>query len=721
MYKIYADDLCIYNDTLSLDDMIVIDPKLSLSDNNAGSFIFTLPPSNKGYDVIQRIVTKIRVVKDNIEIWEGRVLSEKTDFWNCRAFTCEGELAYLNDSTQPPAEYHDISVRGFLETLINIHNSKVSDDKKFEVGVVTVTDPNDSLYRYTNYEKTIECINNKLIDSLGGHLRIRKVDGVRYLDYLADYPNTNSQTIEFAKNLLDFTKTFDMTEFATVILPKGARLDTSPIGALEAYLTVESVNDGSIYVTSEDAVAEYGWIEKVVSWDNVTTPSILLSKAKKYLSEIQFDNMTLELSAVDLHYLDVNIESVSLLDEIRVISKPHGLDRLFPVTRLEIPLDRPENAIYELGDGPGSKTSLTEVNNAINTGILSAIENIPSKSSILKEAQSNATQLITDKTNGYVTIIQGENNTTELVISDEEDYTKANKIWRFNVNGLGYSSNGYNGPYNIALTMDGHFVADAVIVDGLEVGKNVTMGPDAKIAWSNVTDKGNVSDLVNDSGYVNSDTATQITKDTVTTQYVNALGVRAGSVAAESITGTTISGKVISASTITGSDINGGTITGAKVNANGIEAYGDNGIGQPYIDFHWYGDKGDYTGRILEATAGSLKAYNSISNASDRRLKKNIVDVDDRLLQLFDLIDPKQYRFIKGDEYLKIGFIAQDIDEALSEIGIEDKPIISQDPEPDSKIRYYAVDYNDLIALLWKKVQSMQNEINSLKEDKLNG
>lgn len=465
MYKIYADDLCIYNDAFTLDDMIVTDPKLTLSDSNAGSFTFTLPPTNKGYNLVQRMTTKIRVLKDDIEIWEGRVLSEKTDFWNCRSITCEGELAYLNDSTQPPAEYHDQTVRGFLETLIRIHNSKVSDDKKFAVGQVTVTDPNDSLYRYTNYEKTIECINDKLIKSLGGHLRIRKSNGVRYLDYLADYPNTNSQKIEFGKNLLDFTKSFNMSDFATVIVPKGARLDESPIEALEAYLTVESVNGGSIYVKSDAAVKSYGWIEKVVSWDNVTVASILLSKAKKYLSELQFDSMVIELSAIDLHYMDIDIESVSLLDEIRVISKPHGLDRLFPVTKLVIPLDKPENATYTLGDTV--KTSLTQSNNSTNTAIIKQIEQLPTTQSVLKEAKENATQIMNSAVNGYITIKKGTNSTETLYISNTQDVNSATKLWKWNLNGLGYSKDGGK-TWGTAITMDGAIVADYITTGTLK-------------------------------------------------------------------------------------------------------------------------------------------------------------------------------------------------------------------------------------------------------------
>lgn len=134
---------------------------------------------------------------------------------------------------------------------------------------------------YTNYEKTITIL-NALVAQYGGHLRVRKEDGIRYLDYLADYPDTCSQTIQFGSNLIEHTKGWDMTEFATIIVPLGNRLDKSEIEALDAYLTVESVNEGSLYVQSSEAVKTYGWIEKTVTWDSVSDPEALLEKAKAY-------------------------------------------------------------------------------------------------------------------------------------------------------------------------------------------------------------------------------------------------------------------------------------------------------------------------------------------------------------------------------------------------------------------------------------------------------
>lgn len=457
MYSIYADDVCIYSDVFALESMKVISPKLTLEDNAAGSLTMKLPQKNVGYGSIARMTTDISVQKDGVEIWAGRVLSESMDFYNNRDLYCEGELAYFNDSTQPPAEFSGQSIRAYLEELIRVHNSKVGANRQFSIGAVTIVDENFPTY-YTNNDKTLAIL-NALIEKYGGHMRVRKVDGVRYLDYLAEYPDTCSQVIQFGSNMIDFTKQWDSTEFATVIVPLGNRLDDSPIEALDAYLTVESVNNGSMYVKSDEAFAAYGWIEKVVTWNDVSDPVVLLEKAKAYLRDLQFDNMELELSALDLHYLDVSIEAVKLLDEIRVISRPHGLDRMFPVTKLEIPLDNPDQTQFKLGTTV--KTSLSSVNNQTSAAILQKIDDLPKAHSILKEAKENATHIMNMATTGYITITKDDYGSETLYISNIRDYTKADKLWKWNMNGLGYSNDGGK-TFGLAITMDGSIVADYI-------------------------------------------------------------------------------------------------------------------------------------------------------------------------------------------------------------------------------------------------------------------
>lgn len=127
--------------------------------------------------------------------------------------SCVGVLGYLADSIQPQKEYHNQSPRQMLSAFITEHNAHVEDRKKFIVGSVTVTDPNDSLYRYSNFETTLDCIKSKLVDRLGGYLVVRHENKKLYLDWLniEDIGVESTQTISFGLNLLDYTERDSVT------------------------------------------------------------------------------------------------------------------------------------------------------------------------------------------------------------------------------------------------------------------------------------------------------------------------------------------------------------------------------------------------------------------------------------------------------------------------------------------------------------------------------
>lgn len=456
MYQVYCDGITLHD--LRSEQLVLTSPVVNLGDNDAGSFEFTIAPTHPEYNSIRKLKSEIQVFHNGIEIFCGRPIEETKDFYDNKKIYCEGELNYLADSIQRPAEYHQMTVRGFLERLVTIHNEQVEESKQFKVGMVTVVDSNDSLYRYTNYESTLTCISDKLIKKLGGHIRVRKVDGVKYIDYLADYPNTNDQVIEFGKNLLDFSQNIDGSDIATAIIPLGGKLEESSIAALEERLTIASVNGGVDFIYNQTAVNNYGWIFKTVTFDDVNVPANLKREGEQYLEEIQFENLVLSCTAVDLNNLDVDIERIKILDRVRVVSEQHGLDRFFPVTKLTINLEQPESDKITLGSEDDTKTSLTGSSASNNSDIMDKIQSIPSEADILKEAQDNATELIKNATHGHVVT-----EPDELLIMDTNNKESAGRLWRWNLNGLGYSSTGYNGRYTTAITMDGQIVGERLI------------------------------------------------------------------------------------------------------------------------------------------------------------------------------------------------------------------------------------------------------------------
>lgn len=454
MYRVLCDGLPIYD--LRDENLVLIDPKLDLEVNKAGSFSFKMPPQHPQYELPQKMLSCIQVFQDEEEVFNGRITECKIDFYNRKHFTCEGQLAYLNDSIQRPAEYHDMTVRGYLESLITSHNEQVKKDRQFKVGIVTVTDNNDSLYRYTNYNSTMKEIKEDLVDDLGGYLRVRNVNGTAYLDYISDYDNVSTQSIEFGENLLDFSRNTDVSDIATVFIPLGAKLEESPIAALEQRLTIESVNNGSDSLVNLDAVKKFGYITKTITWDEVTTPKMLLYKANKYIADYQWDSMTLEVNAVDMHWTDADIEQFKLGDKIKVHSSLHGLDRYFPLSKMSIQLNNLSRSKFTLGTVVNTK--LTAKSQTISNTASKAVETIPVPSAIVKQAVDQAAALITAATHGHVVT-----TANEQLIMDTNDVNTARKVWRWNLNGLGYSSAGYNGTYKTAITMDGQIVGERLV------------------------------------------------------------------------------------------------------------------------------------------------------------------------------------------------------------------------------------------------------------------
>ena len=461
MYKIFCDNNLIFD--LS-NDMSLTSPILKLQDNNAGTLEFGILPGDDIYDKIKKMKSEILLYSEGRPIFSCRPIDENIDFKNIKKITCEGALAYLNDSVQRPHEYHNLSIRGYLETLITNHNLQVSDPRlQFEVGVVTVHDDNDSIYKYTNWESTLQVIKTDLIDKYGGHLRVRIEGDKKYLDYLKDYPKTNTQVIEFGTNLLDFTKNIDATQIVTAVIPLGARLEESSIPKLEERLTIKSINNGVDYVTSQSAIDTYGWIFKTVTWDDVHKPLILKHKGEEYLKSIQFENVVIKVRAIDLHMVDVNIEQIELLDQVRVISKPNGLDKIFPVSELTIDMTNPQANSITLGNNSIQAMSGSAVSS--NTEILKKIEDIPNPTKAMQEAVENATKLLNNALNGHVV-----KRKDELLIMDTADIETATKVWRWNLNGLAYSNTGYKGPYEMAMTMDGSIVANRITTGVLKGG-----------------------------------------------------------------------------------------------------------------------------------------------------------------------------------------------------------------------------------------------------------
>lgn len=229
MYKVYVDDILIHDQSSPDKSIHLISPNLKMQENAAGSLEFTIPPEHSAYNEIDLITSTIAVMKEGRIIWTGRAIQEKEDFWHRKKYTCEGALAFLNDTYQPNVSYTATNNRALFASIIEEHNKKVSESRQFHVGAITVINTEENYEYSTDYEKTWDVIKTNFLDRLDGHILLTYPSADDYtptINYYADYPNLSSQAINFGENLMDFTKNWDLSKICTVVIPKGKMMVT---------------------------------------------------------------------------------------------------------------------------------------------------------------------------------------------------------------------------------------------------------------------------------------------------------------------------------------------------------------------------------------------------------------------------------------------------------------------------------------------------------------
>ena len=119
---------------------------------------------------------------------------------------------FPNDDQFSSLDYdHDNVIEYFLNWVLENHNNQAKDFQKIKLGTVTVTDPNNYIARSSiEYLNCFEVIKTRLLELLGGYLRVRYELDEIYLDYIGDFTSDGkkagnklvcTQKIEFGENL----------------------------------------------------------------------------------------------------------------------------------------------------------------------------------------------------------------------------------------------------------------------------------------------------------------------------------------------------------------------------------------------------------------------------------------------------------------------------------------------------------------------------------------
>lgn len=360
MFSAYADDKLFYSPRLLNEGYAITEPQATLELNKAGSFTFNLPLINPMYSSLKKLKTIITIREDDEVLWKGRVLNDAKDFYNTKAVTCEGELAFLNDIQYEP---HDYSKKGikmgeYFKKLIEHYASECSEERMIKLGNVRGAFTDVLIYpKTTDYTNVWNLISGNLIGASTGkvgknevdlsdydrYLYIRREKGVSYIDFVDDIGKASSQIIEFGKNLLDLSEYVDASNVYTQIIPlgkadsKGNRVD------------IKLVNGGKNYLQSDSAIALFGKIQKSVIWEDVTNRNTLKANGQRMLNKAVEMAIKITIRAFDLHRINVNTDKIDFGDKVHVVSLPHEISSDFLCSKIVFTLDNLENTEYTFG------------------------------------------------------------------------------------------------------------------------------------------------------------------------------------------------------------------------------------------------------------------------------------------------------------------------------------------------------------------------------------
>jgi len=363
MIQIFADDVLAYDSRL--EDYSLLGLTVTVGVDVGGTASIVMPPHHPAYNVYTSYRTVVTIYRDGVLLFRGRALYPSDDYYNRRTITCEGERCFFRDAVMRPYLFQD-GPTVIFQNLIDLYNAQVEPFKQFKAGTVTATDPNNYVRLESESAEQISDVLDKLVERVGGYLVFTtNTDGERVVNWYADLEYQSGQVIEFGENLLDFARSSQNADLATVIVPYGAKDETTG-----ERVNIESVNNGLDFLQDYDAVALRGVIAKPVVWDDITLPENLLAKAQQYLANSKMMFTSLTLTAVDLSDLDKNIDTFRVGDRIRVRSKPHGVDDLFLLTDRTYDLINPGNGTVTLGktvatltgaDAAGDKRSMSQL------------------------------------------------------------------------------------------------------------------------------------------------------------------------------------------------------------------------------------------------------------------------------------------------------------------------------------------------------------------------
>ena len=320
------------------------------------------------------------------------------------------------------------------------------------VGSSDIANQGSANYQMMSPVKAILGADNAFIEVWGGELE-RDNFNIRIKSHLGE---NRGVSIRYRKNLTGLRFVTDLSGVATKIMPTGLKSDGQTLLKLpEKYVVSPLINNYTNIKTTRIHCSDIK-IDENVS-ESQALDALRNAAQQEFENGLDKPQVTATVEFVPLQdteeYKDLAVlENVYLGDTVKIFHEDLDIELSAKVISYE----------FDALSGRYNKVVLGNANPKYGDIQKQYVKQQKAETTTaLEQAIINATQLITGNSGGYIVMHPAE-KPQEIFIMDTPDIDTAQKVWRWNLSGLGYSSTGVNGPFAIAMTMDGAIVADFI-------------------------------------------------------------------------------------------------------------------------------------------------------------------------------------------------------------------------------------------------------------------
>lgn len=327
------------------------------------------------------------------------------------------------------------------ETMVRLANNAV--------GSCPFTFQTDKSVTGTFTVSTPRSIRSLLAGSQGSVLDVYgtgewKFDGYTCYLYL-NRGQDRGVVIRYGKNLTDLKQEENNASVYSKLYPYWTDSEGHLVTLTEKTLDINTAGNGTLVYDMSN------------SFEAQPTEQQLRTAAQSYIDRNSLGTPTVNLSLSFVQISELIKDAIYLCDTVSVEFPALNVSAQAKVikTVYDALLDRYDSIEVGTVKQTFAQTIATLQDNSI-TG--------PIGQTMLRESIGRATAQITGQNGGFYV----ENDTNgdglydEVLFLSTLDIATATNVWRWNLGGLGHSSSGYDGPYDTAITADGHVVADFV-------------------------------------------------------------------------------------------------------------------------------------------------------------------------------------------------------------------------------------------------------------------